>query len=187
MSVLERLKNYIKNIEEKDMYIYLSAFFALFLTLMILLAWWHSRRISHWNTQLNTLKKQRLETKQLLTEHNQVELDRQKVNDILATDTSFKIRGFYDDLVNVLGLMPFKTKDPAEPQTTELESGEKERTLTADFNNLNMKQVTDILSYIENNPRVYTKKISIDKVAREKPTLNVTIDIATIEPSSQEA
>lgn len=186
MTSLQKLKNFLRNLEEKELYIYLSGFFAIFLIFMLLLAFWHSRRISYWNGQLNNLKKQRIETKQLLADHNQVELDRQKVNDILLTDTNFKIRRFYDDLISQLQLMPFKTKDPAEPVSTELEGGEKERVLTADFHDLTMKQVTDILSYIENNQRVYTKKITIDKVSKERPTLNITIDIATIEPSSQE-
>lgn len=186
MVFIDKIKEFIEGLEEREFYIYLSAFFLAFVLFMSLLIYWHKSRMNYWQTQLSELKKQKTITRRLLDENATVELDRKKVNDILTSgSTSFKIFDFYVNMVNQLDLANYKTKEPAEPQTIQLESGEKERTLAVDFHDLNMKQVTDILKYIEDNPRVYAKRLNIEK-SKDKPSVNISIEIATIEPQLQQ-
>ncbi len=186
MEALTKLKNFIKNLEDKEFYTYLFGFLGALAVVSGLLIYWHQRNVNYWYHQLNDLKKQRLETQKLLTEHQLFERDRLAVNEILSNDTGFKIVDYYNNLVSKLKLKPFQAKETlAEPTTEQLEDGAKERTLTVSFNNLTMQQVTEILAAIEDSPRVYAKKLIIDKVNKDKPKLNVTIEIATIELASQ--
>jgi hypothetical protein len=186
MEALDKLKNLIKNLEDKDFYPYLLGFLLALALLMGSLIYWHYKSSSYWHRQLNELKTQRQETKKLLSEHQAFEQNRLAVNEILSTNTGFKIVDYYNNLVNDLKLQQYKAKEqPAEPTTEQLEEGAKEITLTLKFNNITMQQVTEILAAIENNPRVYAKKVIIDKVNKDQPKLNVTIDIATIELASQ--
>lgn len=186
MTFWEKIKNFITSLEEREFYLYSAAFVGILGICMALLIYWHYSSVTNWKNQLMTLKKQRLETKNLLQNYEQFKQDQAAVSDILATDTTFKILEYYNDLINTLKLRSFQAKEPSEPITENLEEGAKEKTITTAFNNLTMKQVTDILAAIESNPRVYAKKLTMDKISKDRPKLNVTLDIATIESPSAE-
>lgn len=185
MALFDRIKNTIKNLDERDFYTYAGIGFGILLFILALLLYWQRSSINAWTSKLKQLQKQRTETKRLLSDKLQFEQERKTLNDKLQAEPDFKIRGYYDELVSKLNLRPFIGKDPSEPTTESLEGGAKERTLTAQFTNITTKQLTDILSAIENNPRVFAKRMVIDKIAKDTPKLNVTLDIATIEFSTE--
>lgn len=185
MTLFDNVKNTIRNLDEKEFYTYGGIAFGVIVVILGLLFYWQSSSIKNWNNKFKQLQKLRNETKQILSDKLLFEQERKTLNDKLQAEPDFKIRGYYDELINKLNLRPFVAKDPSEPTSESLEGGAKERTLTAQWTNITTKQLTDILSAIENNPRVFAKRLIIDKIANDTPKLNVTLDIATIEFSKE--
>lgn len=185
MTLFNNIKTAIRNLDEREFYTYTGIAFGAIIMLLALLFYWQSSSIKNWNNKFKQLQKHRNETNQILSDKLIFEQERKALNDKLQAEPDFKIRGYYDELINTLNLRSYVARDPVEPTSESLEGGAKERTLTAQLVNITTKQLTEILSAIENNPRVFAKRLIIDKIANELPKLNVTLDIATIEFSKE--
>lgn len=185
MPILDSIKNTLHNLDEREFYIYSGIGFGLLLLLLGILIYFQQSSLNGWVSKFKQLQKQREEIRQLLGDKLQFEQERKALNDKLQAEPDFKIRGYYDELIKQLHLDSYVAKEPSEPISESLEGGAKERTLTAQFTHVTTKQLTEILSAIENNPRVFAKRLIIDKIAQDRPTLNVTLDIATIEFSNE--
>lgn len=184
MNIINQAALFISNFEKKDLIKYFSIYIMSAILTTCLIIYLSYENSNKWHKKMHDLIILKNESKELIEQYNDVEKEKHLVNEILVQNSGFKIKEYYDQLISEMSLERFKSKDPSEPVTEQLEGGAKERTLTAYFTNLTMEQVVNILAKIEENPLVYTKKINIEKITKEMPKLNVTIEISTIELSS---
>ena len=95
---------------------------------------------------------------------------RNAVNELLAEDVNFKIGGYFNDLVNSLGLTN-KKKGIDTLQTIERDDNYLEQNVTAKFVDMNMKELATLLVELENNPRIFIRELEIKRAERKRPGL----------------
>ena len=69
------------------------------------------------------------------------------------------------------------------PTTGETVSGKTEVQISSNLRGMSMKEVTDFLMLIAQVPQLYTKDITIKKTPG-RPTVDIDITVATLEPSA---
>ena len=102
------------------------------------------------------------------------------VEETLAKDTDFKIAGYFLKLLTKLNI---KDKEVAEETTTtDLEENYRKSELNAKFEDMTMKELTELLQEIEQNSRVATNRIDITKSKKKPKTIEVSLTISTLLP-----
>ncbi len=111
--------------------------------------------------QIHQLNELREETRVIKENAQQVQTQRDAVNEILSKDPDFKIASYFDELLNSLQLTAKKGK--TETTRADREDNYQETELTAQIVDVNMKQVAELLHAIEQTRRIYIKKVDILK------------------------
>ena len=132
------------------------------------------------NRRIARINQLREEVRDLLERYELVKKQQEAVDIILEKDRTFKIAGFFDSLIQELGLKKFVSREP-DTTTEELDNGYTEVKLYAGFSKLDMKKVADFLDALEKNDRIHTKELELYKPDSNK-TVNMNIIIATLEP-----
>lgn len=181
MEFLEKLRDQIRHFETADLYKAFGIFFALFFFFFGALFYLHYRKVTRYTSELKKMVSLRTQTKRIVSDYKIVKAQKEKVEEILAQDKTFRIGETYQSIVQKVGIFP-KLQEPITPVTGETISGKTEVQVSSRFSGINMKQVVDLLSQIAQVPRLYTKDLTIKKTPN---TLAVDIDItvATLEPS----
>ncbi len=179
---LSRITDMISGLSPRDFYRYLAISLGIFLALFSGLIYIHYRRISIAQRRIRRIGQQREEARAILQEHQLVKQQQADVDAILAADKKFRILDYFNSLLQELNLTALSTQAPAITEQ-DLGNGYSEVQLTASFANMNMKQITELLFKIEQNQRVYTKELIIVK-SMKSPTLDVTLVIATLQPTA---
>ncbi len=185
MQLFDKLKDFIKSLDQNSFYKYLSAIlFALFL-LMGLLIWRYYSNVNYYLKKIKVVNMQRKEVADLLGEFETVRAQEKEVSEILEQDTNFKIAQFMLNVIRDTDLGQNNSKEP-ELVEEELDNEYTEIKLVTSFVNLNMQQLCGLLTKIDQDERVYTKELIITKVPK-KPYIDVTLEIATLKPKSTSA
>lgn len=183
MNIFTSVKEYIKNLDEKSLYQHLIAACLGVIIVLSALGYWHARSASFYRKKLKVINEQRALTRSILEKHTLVKQQQTQVNAILSRDTAFKIKEYFDSIVAQLGLTNYNTKQSEVSDPRDLQNGYAEIKLATAFTDINMKQLCELLYKIEQNERIYTKELVITK-ALKTPAIDVTLVIATLQPSS---
>ncbi len=181
MAWLDKLREYVRNLDDRDLYKNIAAFFGVLLLLLAITFYLHYRRVQRYTAQLKTLDSLRGETKKIIASQKAVAAQKEKVDELLAQNKNFRIAESYQTIVQKLGLLP-ALKDPISPVVGNTISEKTEVTVTSHFTGISMKLLTDLLSQVAAIPQLYTKDLVITKGARPQ-TVDVDITIATLESS----
>lgn len=182
MVLFDSLRDFIKHSEDGELYKYLGIFAGLFCALFGLLIYFHYSRVTWYTDQLKQLDKWRSQTRQLLRNSKLVKAQQQQVEEILARDKEFRIGQAYQKIIRDARLNE-KLIDQSPPTTGETVSDKTEVQITSNLRNLSMKEVTNFLMLIAQVPQLYTKDITIKKTPG-RPTVDIDITVATLEPSA---
>lgn len=181
MKIFNTINEYIINLDEKRFYTYLASAIGVIIFLCIGLIYYYYSSINYWKKQINEINISRDEVKQIIDRDELVLKQREQVNKMLEEMPDFKIEGYFNDLIAKLGLTQNKVTSP---NITYGDLGDKEYRevlLTTQFDNLNMKQLTELLNDIEQNNRIYTKELEITKSKKVPNTIEATLTIATLQ------
>ncbi|MBA2307143.1 hypothetical protein H0W26_03365 [Candidatus Dependentiae bacterium] len=184
MEWLDKFREYVRNLENRDLYKNLGIFFGCLLLILAVPFYLHYRRVQRYTADLRTLDKLRAETKKIIAGQKTVTAQKEKVDELLAQNKNFRIAEAYQTIVQKLGLLP-KLKDPISPTIGETISEKIEVTVTSHFTGITMKNVTDLLSQIAAAPQLYTKEVVIKKTPNAH-AVDVDITVATLESSPTE-
>jgi len=185
MLFLERIRLFIEGIETKAFYRYVALFIASCTLLFGTIGFFYYRRIDALIKQIKRINRLREEdVRVLLEDHHQVEQQRAAVDAILSQDIDFKIAGYFKSLLEKLNLKD-KIATEAEAATIEREDNYRGSELNAKFEDLNMKEVTELLQELEQNPRISTKKLEITASKKKQKTLDLQITITTLLPKTE--
>ena len=132
--------------------------------------------------QINFTNAMRNETKELLARNLAVKKQKEKVDEVLDSDKNFRIMHYFDDLTKQLRISQYVKED--KQINIESKQDYNEIALTAKINNINMKQLVDLLQSIENKEIVFTKKLDITK-SEKLPVIDVDIVIATLQAKTE--
>lgn len=141
------------------------------------------RSTSALKKRIGRLNQYREQTQDILQRAHDVDAQRASVNELLAEDIDFKIGGYFNELINRLNLGN-KKKGIDTLQTIERDDNYLEQNVTAKFVEMNMKDLTTLLAELENNPRIFVRELEIKRSEKISGTIEVTLIIATLLPTT---
>lgn len=184
MDFLEKTRDFIKSLEDIDVYKYFAAFFATLLVLLSLFMYFHYSRVSKYHADLKNIETMRAQTKKILNDYKAVTAQKEKVEEILAENKEFRIGEAYQLVLEKMRLLPYQTEQTT-PTAGESVGGKTEIQISSHFSGLTMKQLTDLLIEIANVPQMYVKDLTIKK-ASNAAAVDVDITVATLESTTPE-
>ena len=133
--------------------------------------------------RIGRLNQYREQTQEILQRAHDVAAQRNSVNELLAEDIDFKIGGYFNELINSLNLSN-KKKGIDTLQTIERDDSYLEQNVTAKFVDMNMKELATLLVELQNNPRIFVRELEIKRAEKIPGTIEVTLIIATLLPTT---
>jgi hypothetical protein len=182
MAVLTRVKEFIRGLDERDVYLYMGGTLAFLLLLLGIQIYFHYSRVSRHAENLTKLDTQRTQTRKILANQKSVSLQQARAEEILEENKNFRIGEAYQSIISKLGLASNQPDQPI-PREGETVSGKKEVLLDSHLSNISMKQLTDLLSAIANVNQMYPKSLVIKKVPNAA-AVDVDLTVATLEPAA---
>jgi hypothetical protein len=180
MDFLDTLKAKISELDEKQFYTYVISFFVVLVLIILLLMFYYFRSSKSLNKQIRDLNMIRAtQIKEILTKADRLKLQKEKLDALLIQDPDFKLTEYLERVIAQVGLS--ERKDVVQvPQTTDVNEHYIESSIEFTLNDINMKQLVDFLVAVENNRRVFIKKLEITKSKTTANSLEVHILIATL-------
>jgi hypothetical protein len=181
MEMLVKIREFIVNLDEQKFYLYTSIFIGIITVLFGLLLYRTFNGIDQLTQEIESLNEYRDEAQQIIARFTDVKKQRTKVNQILTQDRRFKITNYFSTLLNDLGLQRHLQGEPRLVEQ-DLDRQYKEVRITPTLKHINMRQLTQLLQEIEESERVYVKRLDITKAETRPPSIDITINIATLAP-----
>ncbi|MEX0849595.1 MAG: hypothetical protein WD055_05170 [Candidatus Dependentiae bacterium] len=181
MNIVNKIKDFLDNLDIKNFYKYSGIFIGVITLLSFFLIYRFYSNIDHYKRQIRNLNDVRQEVQELLEKASSVKQQKEQVNAMLEADPNFKIAGYFKEILAQLNL----TNKQISSTVTTQERGEQdynESILSAKFGDMNMKNVSELLNLLEQNKRVYTKELEIQKSRKTPRAIEVQLTIATLQP-----
>lgn len=181
MNGLETIRSFLDKTPHKTLLLYAALYTGVIVMMAGIITYGYYYSIYESMNNLETINELRQEARLILQKAHYVRMQRDEVDAMLSQDPDFKIGGYFDE---VLGRLQLKAKETQSDITqTDRDDQYREVELHARFVDMNMKQVTELLQAIEQNKRVYSKRLDI-AYSKKNGLLDVEIVIATLLPKS---
>lgn len=184
MNFLMRFFHSINTFDAKKVYQAMGFILGLTVVLIGVILFYYYHSVNSLHKKIDILNESREEIRTILTKEEQVQQQHKAVNALLAEDPNFKIGGYFKSILEKLNLTEKNKKYVTEP--IEREDNYRETRLNAEFVDMTMKELTELLSIIEQSARVYTKELDITRSKRTAHTVNVKLIIGTLQPKTAE-
>ncbi len=187
MELFDKMQAYLNSLDQRRFYQYLAGILGAILLCLFLLLFYYYHSISSLKAEADEINDLRQDGQILLNRAQRIKKDQKEIDAVLAQDKNFKIRGYFQDLINKLGLAQKKSKDSEFDVTpgSAQEGTYQESILDAQFTSMSMKELTELLQEIELNKRVFIKALDISD-SKQANSIDVTLVIATLEPKQRE-
>lgn len=185
MDFIQKIHNYLDAIDKKYFYRYLIVLLVILVLSTAVSIYYFYSSVDAFQKMIDEVNDVRTsKVASILSRIEHVKKQRSEVNEILAQDEAFKIGGYFNDILGLLNIASNKKEET----TTQivLDDDYRESMLSAKFVGLTMKQLTELLNIIEQNRRVYTKALEIQKAIKPPKTIDVLLTIATLQPRTAE-
>lgn len=180
MMLLEPIKTFFNTTDSKTFSYYIIGYLAACGLLFVLIIFYYYSSTNALQKKIKNLNSTREEVLVILENAALVQQQRLMVEETLAKDTDFKIGGYFKNLLIKLNL---KDKEVAEEtSTSDLEENYRKSELNAKFEDLSMKEFTELLQEIEQNSRIATNRIEITKSKKKPKTIEASLTISTLLP-----
>lgn len=180
MDFLDTLKAKISELDEKQFYTYVIGLLSILILIVFLVMFYYFRSAKSLNKQIKDLNMVRAtQVKEILTKADRLKLQKEKLDALLKEDPDFKLTEYLERIIAHVGLSERKDVVQA-PQTEDVNESYSESSIEFTLNDINMKQLVDFLVAVEDNRRVFIKKLEITKSKTTANSLEVHISIATL-------
>lgn len=181
MEFFDKLKATLDTLTQKQFYIYIASFLAGFLILLLLVMFYYYRSARSLIKQINELNNTRTtEVKNILIKKERIKKQKEKVDELIAQEPDFVLGTVVEELLPKLGLSG--KEERVQPKTAPIDEQYSEQIIDMTLNDIDMKQLVDFLKEIENQPRVYIKKLEITKSQTTAMRLEAFISLAALVP-----
>lgn len=178
MQFLETIKSHIAQLDEKTFLAYIAGFLVGVLLIIGGISYYYYNAVEDLNEQITELNTKRSEMRTLFEREMRVKKQEADVNKMLKEDTGFKIGEEFKKICTKLNMQP--VTEPTPGDSLQGDGKYREFTLSARFENIDMKQVCELLEEIESIKRIYTKTIDLTRTQSIPAKLNVTLVIGTL-------
>lgn len=182
MKFFDKIFDFLNDLSEKNFIHFIVIFLAFVAGLCGVIIYKYYSSSSDQIKQIRTINNLRTEAKDLLERNLAIKKQQEKVDEILNKDKNFKIINYFDTLTKELRLNNYINEKSKQINISDVESKQNysEIRLSVKIQNINMKQLTGLLEKIENNERVFIKKLDINK-SEKLPAIDADLTIATLE------
>lgn len=180
MQFLETIKIHIAQLDEKTFLAYMAGFLLGVLLIIGGITYYYYSAVGDLNEQIETLNKDRSEMRALFGRETRVKEQQAAVDKLLKEDPGFNITEEFTKISTKLNMQPMT--EPTLSDSVKLSGKYKEYALSVRFENIDMKQICDLLEEIESIKRLYTKSIDIERTKSTPAKLNVALVIGTLLP-----
>lgn len=182
MDFLQKIQAKLVSFERNEFYKNVGAYFGIVFLLMLGITYYYFSKTSELQSSLKKINRNRERVRLILQEHKAVQKQRTEVNTMLNEEKNFKIKNFFDGIVQQHQLKLQQTKE-TEISEEVLQKKYTEVKLTAQFKQISTQQLCELLNSVEQKARVYTKELTITKT--RGASLDVLLTIATLRPQSE--
>jgi len=178
VGILEKAREYVAGLEEKELNRYVAIVIGIIVLLMVMLLFYHYRTVSNYRLRIKKINQLRDRNVQdILSKSEYLDKQQEEINAILAEDKNFKIIQYFDRVKQKLQLTNKKVTE----QSSQIERADqyRESILNVTFDDIDMKQVTELLKELEENKRIFIKKLDIAKSKKIPQKLEVSMTIGT--------
>ena len=183
MVIVDKIKTFFEKTDTKTFYYYLIGYGGGCVLLLALYIYYFYSTTGQLQQKIRSLNRQRADKVRIILEEAQaVEQQRASVEAILSQNPDFKIAGYFKDLLISLNLKNKEIQDAESTTPTEREDNYREAELNATFEDMSMKELTELLQALEQNPRISTKGLEINKSKKKPKAIDVQITITTLLP-----
>lgn len=183
MIIIEKIRTFFDSTETKTFYQYMIGYGVACLLLFVVIIYYFYSNTSALQKKIKSLNRAREEEVRTILESAQsIEQQRATVEAILSQIPDFKIAGYFKDLLTKLNLKNKEIQEAESTSVTDREDNYRETELNAKFEDMSMKELTELLQSIEQNPRISTKRLEITKSKKKPKTIEVQITITTLLP-----
>lgn len=182
MKIFNKIFDFFNKFSEKKFIQFIIIFLVFITTLCGIIIYKYYSNTNNLVKQIKSINNLRIEAKDLLERNLAIKNQQEKVDEILTKDKNFKIINYFETLTKELRLNNYINEKSKQISISDVESKQNysEIRLNVKIQNINMKQLTDLLEKIENNERVFIKKLEINK-SEKLPTIDADLTIATLE------
>lgn len=181
MNLLETVRSLLDKTPYKTLILYAALYTGVIVFVAGGITYGYYYSIHSLMNQLENVNELRQEARLILQKAHYVRVQRDDVDAMLSQDPDFKIGGYFDELLIRLQVKAKETQ--SDITQTDRDDQYREVELRARFVDMNMKQTTELLQAIEQNKRVYSKRLDI-AYSKKSNLLDVEIVIATLLPKS---
>jgi len=182
MEFIDSIKQYIEQLDRQEFKRYILILFGILILLVSGIVFLYYRNLRTIRNRIAYINKQRIETRQLIERYDRVKKQQAEVNSLLEKQKDFKISQYFEQLLSRLNIAQNKTQEETVPE--DVLDGYTEWTLYATLSNLNTKKLSELLYAIEQEERIYTKELEIERSSQGK-AINIKLTIATLEPKTE--
>jgi hypothetical protein len=180
LTFLEPIKNFINKTDSKTFSYYMIGYAAGCVLLCMLIIFYYYRSVGTLQRKIKNINSSREGVLDILEKASSVQQQRSMVEETLAKDTDFKIGGYFKNLLVKLNL---RDKEVAEETSTaDLEENYRRSELSAKFEDMSMRELTELLQEIEQNSRIATSRLEITQSKKKPRTIEVSLTISTLLP-----
>lgn len=178
MQFLQNIKIHIAQLDQKTFLAYMIGFLAGNLLIMSGIFYYYYSAVADLNDQITELNGKRSEMRILFERETRVKEQEAAVKKMLSQDNAFIIAKEFKEICAKINMQP--TGEPVQSESLKLQGKYREFTLSTRFDNVDMKQICELLQAIEEVKRIYTKSIDITRTQGMPAKLNVTLVIGTL-------
>lgn len=184
MELIKKLNDLLQSIDSRDFIKYLGIIIGIITACTLFLGWRYYSSTRYYFEQIQEINNQREDTiKELFESHQRIIAEQKEVNSLLEKDPNFKIRGFFDEVLNSLGIAHKRVSESTSNMERE---NYRESVLSANFSGMNMQELCELLQALEQAKRIFTKEIDIQRSKKVPDTIDATLVIATLQPKTSE-
>jgi hypothetical protein len=180
MALYTPLQNKLATIDERTWYKYLGAGLALFILILSAILFFYFRSVHTLQQRIESINEEREDTRKIIAKAAQIQKQRDMVNSLLQDDPNFKINEFMQDLLIKLNI--FNNFVSQNNSKIDRDNNFVENIMSYQIAGISMRQLTQLLSDIDENPRVFTKDLDITKSKKVPHAIDIGITIATMMP-----
>lgn len=184
MELLDKMQAYFNSIDQKRFFQYIIGILGVITLAIALLFFNYYRTVSRLKGEAFAINELREQAKIILDKAQRIKKDQKEIDAVLAQDKNFKIAGYFEDLIEKLGLA--QKKSSTEVTTASQEGKYQESILQSRFTAISMKQLAELLQEVELNKRVFIKELDITPSKKQQNSIDATLTIATLEPKPKE-
>lgn len=179
MIIFEKIHHMLVKLNERQFQLFIAATLGvsfLFITFFDIQLYRVSRKLKIKIRKLNIEREDRV--REILIKGNHIKQQKDEMDRLLKEDVNFKIAGYFNVVLKKLGVAKKKTTETT--TQTDIDAVYRESTLSARLDEMDMKELTELLQVLENNKRISIKRLEIFASSKKQNAIDVQLTIATM-------